>query len=113
VIKQKKITLENPSKEESSKNHKMVKRSASKIGEHQAKKKRSVSKHYCSEHGRNPTHSTADCWTIKNRAKSQLPIQKNKKSFSNQNLRNEINLLSKQLSKKKILEMYASVIRRE
>jgi len=72
-----------------------------------------VRKHYCTEHGQNPTHSTADCWTLKNRTKSQLPIQKEKKSFSNRNLRNEINLLSKQSSKKKILEMYASVIRRE
>jgi hypothetical protein len=47
------------------------------------------------------------------RAKPQLSIQKEKKSFTNQNLRNEINLLSKQSSKKKILEMYSSVIRRE
>jgi hypothetical protein len=36
-----------------------------------------------------------------------------KRSFSNQNLRKEINLLAKTSSKKKILEMYASVIKRE
>jgi hypothetical protein len=99
-----------PSKEERSQNHKMVKRVASRNGAPPAKKQKSVSKHYCNEHGPNPTHSTADCWTIKNRAKPQLPIQKKKKSFSNRNLRNQINLLSKQYSKKKILEMYASVI---
>jgi hypothetical protein len=72
-----------------------------------------VSKHYCTEHGQNPTHSTADCWKIKNRVKPQLPIQKEKKRFLNQNLRNEINFFSKQSSKKKISEMYASVIKRE
>ena len=113
AIERSEIALEKPSKEESSKNHKMVKRAASRNGSPPAKKQKSVSKHYCTEHGQNPTHSTADCWTLKNRAKPQLPIQKEKKSFSNKNLRNEINLLSKQSSKKKILEMYASVIRRE
>jgi hypothetical protein len=35
------------------------------------------------------------------------------KSFSNQNLRREINLLAKTSFKKKILEMYDSVIKRE
>ena len=113
AIEQSEISLEKPSKEESSQNHKMVKRAASRIGAPPAKKQKSVSEHYCTEHGQNPTHSTADCWTIKNRAKPQLPIQKEKKSFLNLNLRNEINLLSKQSSKKKVLEMYASVIRRE
>lgn len=113
AIERSEIALEKPSKEESSQNHKMVKRVASKIGAPPAKKQKSVSKHYCTEHGQNPTHSTADCWTLKNRAKAKLPIQKEKKVFSNRNLRNEINLLSKQSSKKKILEMYASVIRRE
>jgi hypothetical protein len=72
-----------------------------------------VSKHYFTEHGQSPTHSTADCWTIKNRTKTKLPILKEKKSSSNQNLRNDINLPSNQSSKKKILEMLASVIRRE
>jgi hypothetical protein len=100
AIERSKISLEKASKEESSHNHKMVKRAATKSGAPPAKKQKSVSKHYCTEHGQNPTHSTSDCWTIKNRGKTQLPIQKEKKSFSNQNLRNEINLLSKQSSKK-------------
>jgi hypothetical protein len=90
-----------------------VKMVASRNGAPPAKKQKSVSKQYCTEHGKNRTHSTADLWTLKNRAKPQLPIQKEKKSFLNPNLSNEINLLSKQSSKKKILEMYASVIRRE
>jgi len=113
AIERSEISLEKPSKEESSQKHKMVKRAAAKFGAPPAKKQKSVSKHYCTEHGQNPTHSTADCWTLKNRAKAQVPSQKEKKSFSSQKLRNEINLLSKQSSKKKILEMYASVIRRE
>jgi hypothetical protein len=113
AIERSEIALEKPSKEESSKNYKMVKRVASRNGAPPAKKQKSVSKYYSTEHGQNTTHSTADCWTLKNRAKPQLSIQKEKKSFSNRNLRNEINLLSKQSSKKKILEMYASVIRRE
>jgi hypothetical protein len=78
-----------------------------------AKEQKSVRTHYCTKHGKNPTHSTEDFWTIKNKGKHQLPIQKEKKSFLNQNLRNEIIFLSNQCSKKKILEMYASVIRRE
>ncbi len=41
------------------------------------------------------------------------PPKANKRSFSNQNLRKEINLLAKTSSKKKILEMYASVIKRD
>jgi hypothetical protein len=73
--------------------------------------------YHCTEHGHNSTHSTADCWTLKNRAKSanqvQMDKKTDKKSSSNQNLRNEVNLLAKNSSKKKILEMYASVIQRE
>jgi hypothetical protein len=72
---------------------------------------------HCTEHGHNSTHSTADCWTLKNRAKSANQVQMDKKtdekSFSNKNLLNVINLFAKNLSKKKILEMYASVIQRE
>jgi hypothetical protein len=113
AIERSEIALEKPSKEESSQNHKMVKRVASRNVALPAKKQKSVSKYYCTEHGQNPTHSTADSWTLKNRAKPQLPIQKEKKSSLNRNLRNKINLLSKKSSKKKILEMYASVIRRE
>ena len=72
-----------------------------------------MSKHYCSEHGHNPTNSTADCWPLQNRAKTTNHVQKDKRNFSNKNLRNEINLLSKTSSKKKTLDMYASVIKQE
>jgi hypothetical protein len=49
AIERRKISLEKPSKEESSKNHKMVKRIDSKISAPPAKKQISVSKHYCTE----------------------------------------------------------------
>ena len=113
AIERSEISLDKPTEEESNQNHKFVKRSAARNSAETNKKQKSVSKHYCSEHGHNPTHSTADCWTIQNRSKTTNHVQKAKRNFSNKNLRNEINLLSKSSSKKKILDMYASVIKRE
>jgi hypothetical protein len=110
------IAVERPSREESSQSHRNIKRSASKNSTEpqKQKKQKSDGKHYCSEHGYNPTHSTADCYTIKNRAKARNHAPwAYKRSFSNQNLRKEINLLARTSSKKKILEMYASVIKKE
>jgi hypothetical protein len=99
---------------ESSQSRLNIKWSAGKNSTEPQKKQHSDGKHYCSEHGYNPTHSTADCYTINNRAKATNHAPKaDKHSFSNQNLRKEINLLAKTSSKKKILEMYASVIKRE
>jgi predicted carbohydrate-binding protein with CBM5 and CBM33 domain len=50
---------------------------------------------------------------MKNRAKATNHAPKaDKCSFYNQNLRKDINLLAKTSSKKKILEMYASVIKK-
>jgi hypothetical protein len=109
-----KIAVERPSMEQSSQSHRNMKRSADKNSTEPTKKQKSDGKHYCSEHGYNPTHTTADCYTIKNRAKATNHAPKaNKRSYSNQNLRKEINLLAKTSSKKKILEMYASVVKRE
>jgi hypothetical protein len=66
---------------------------------------------YCTEHGKNPTHNTESCYTIKSRARKatdSTPLTK--KSF-----RREINLLSKRKPKEKakILEMYAAVLQQE
>jgi hypothetical protein len=104
------------SKEDTSHSNKKAKnyaRSSSKPGEKQ--KQSSVAKHFCTEHGHNPTHSTADCWTLKNRSSksSGFVPTKNKHSFSNKNLRKEINLLAKQSSKRKVLDMYATFIKKE
>ncbi len=67
---------------------------------------------YCTEHGKNPTHNTESCFTIKGRAhrKATDSTPLTKKSF-----RREINLLSKRKPKEKakILEMYAAVLSKE
>jgi hypothetical protein len=102
------IAVERPSREENSQSHRNIKRSAAKNSTEPQKqiKQHSDGKHYCSEHGYNPTHSTADCYTIKNRAKATNHAPRaDKRSFSNQNVRKEINLLAKTSSKKKILEV--------
>jgi hypothetical protein len=114
VIEQSKIAVERPSMEESSKNLRNVNRSAAKNSPEPHKKQKSDGKHYCSEHGYNPTHATADCYKIKNRTKATNHAPKaDRRSYSNQNLRKEINLLAKASFKKKILEMYASVVKSE
>ena len=116
AIERNELVLEtSKSKEETIHSNKTVKRisaiASNKPGEKQ--KHSSSKKHYCSEHGQNPNHSTADCWTLQNRAKPSGQVSKDKRTFSNKHLRNEINLLAKQSSKKKVLDMYASVIKRE
>jgi hypothetical protein len=114
AIEQSEIAVERLSREESSQSNRNIKRSAAKNSNEPLKKQKNDGKHYCSELGYNPTHSTADCYTIKNRAKAMNHTPKaDKRRFSNQNLRKEINLLAKSSSKKKILEMYSSVIKRE
>jgi hypothetical protein len=66
---------------------------------------------YCSEHGKNPTHATGDCFTLKNREKSGS--QGGNRTFSNKSFRKEVNFLAKKSSKKKVLDMYAAAIKRE
>jgi len=115
AIERNELVLETKSKEETSHSNKATKRSSAKASNKPGEKQQQSrnTKHYCSEHGHNPTHSTADCWTLKNRAKPSGQVSKDKRTFSNKNLRKEINLLSKQSSKRKVLDMYASVIKRE
>jgi hypothetical protein len=52
AIERIKISLKNASKEENSQNQKMVKTVASRIAALPAKNKKSVSKRYCTEHGK-------------------------------------------------------------
>ena len=115
AIERNELVLETKSKEETSHSNKATKRSSAKASNKPGEKKQQSrnTKHYCSEHGQNPTHSTADCWTLKNCAKPSGQVFKDKRTFSNKNLRKEINLLSKKSSKRKVLDMYASVIKRE
>lgn len=72
---------------------------------------------FCKLHGNNPSHDTDKCFVLKKRAKAAsntavLP-KKNTGTFSNKAFRKEINMLSKKSSKKKVLDLYASVIQRE
>jgi hypothetical protein len=70
-----------------------------------------ATKYYCSEHGKNHTHSTVDCHTLKNRTSrgDRTTGSGNKKSF-----RNEINaILSRDKPRKKVLEMFATFVEQE
>ena len=71
-------------------------------------------KFYCTEHGHNSTHSTGDCFTIKNREKKANKTKNGEKNtFSNKAFRKEINLLARKSSKKKVLDLYATAIKKE
>ena len=66
-----------------------------------------VNKYYCTEHGQNSTHSTADCFTLKNHEKKTNKNGKTTKNrtFSNKAFRKEINMLAHKSSKKKVLDL--------
>ena len=72
-------------------------------------------KYYCSEHGHNRTHATDKCWTLLNRAKKANGETRavTNHSFSNKVFRKEINFLAKKSSKSKVLDLYATAIKRE
>jgi hypothetical protein len=68
---------------------------------------------YFSEHGKNSIHTTTGCFTLKKRAKLAAESSSAPKTFSNDKFREDINLMSKGKSKKKILDLYAAVIKKE
>jgi hypothetical protein len=73
--------------------------------------KSSKTEYFCTEHGVNKTHGTAECFTIKNRKdKQQSDKQKNNRSFSTDKFRKEINMFSKGKNKKEVLNLYAAEI---
>jgi hypothetical protein len=82
------------------------------IGHQKSDKRKSTNMFYCSEHGNNMTHATADCYTLKNRNKASAPSSE-PRTFSNKAFCKEINHLPKNSSKKKVLEKYSTVLRRE
>jgi hypothetical protein len=63
---------------------------------------------FCTEHGKNYTHSTAECRVLLKKKKTL-----DKKVFSNKNFQKEINLLAKSSSKTKVLDLYSAAITRE
>ena len=73
-------------------------------------------KFFCTEHGHNSTHSTSNCYTLKNHENNKSNgsgAGKPTKSFSNKAFRKEINLLARTSSKKKVLDLYATAIEKE
>ena len=75
-------------------------------------------KFFCTEHGYNTSHSTSDCWTLKNRASKgngsgSTTTTPPTRSFSNKAFRKEVNLLARSSSKKKVLDLYATAVQRE
>ena len=75
--------------------------------------------YYCSEHGRNTTHQTAQCWTLQNRAKNSSKSKDgtNSKgpSFSRRTFRKEVNAIAraKGAPKRKVLDLYVAAIKAE
>jgi Tfp pilus assembly protein PilE len=98
--------------------HKETKTQSEKSQNSTGKRESGTNNKYCSEHGKNSTHNTSDCFTIKNRKDNrQNGNEKNGKtvcrSFSNRNFRKELNAMAKKSSRKEVLDLYASAIARE
>ena len=66
--------------------------------------------YFCTEHGKNPTHNSDSCYTLKNRAaKLDKGPKSHKNNLSVRSFRKEINTLEKR-DKRKILDAYAGFI---
>jgi len=81
-------------------------------------------KYYCTEHGWNNTHGTAQCWQINgkpaaNGSTSKSPSSSSTsaygKQFSRKTFRKEVNLMAKAKgsNKKRVLELFASAVAAE
>jgi len=70
--------------------------------------KDSAKSFYCTEHGKNATHNTDNCYTLKNKKASG-----DKKTFSNKNFRKEINMLLHKKLCDKVLDQYLAVINKK
>ena len=83
-----------------------------KFAKSDSKKESSTATYVCTVHGTNRTHSTENCFTLKNK---QANTQKHsgKRTFTPKGLRHEINLLCKDVPKDKVLEQYMAVIQKE
>jgi hypothetical protein len=72
-----------------------------------------TAKFYCTEHGQNRTHSTDKCYTLKNRADKTQKTSSSGLHLTKKTFRKEINFLAQKRPKKKILDMFSSVIKHE
>ena len=72
---------------------------------------------FCKECGRNASHSTVDCFKLKNRAKSgDSSVGDGKahaKPFSKRTFRKEANAIARKAAKAKALDVYAAAIKRQ
>jgi hypothetical protein len=80
------------SSEKNGKKHKKKRKNENGSTEHPKGDRSNNTSFYCSEHGENPTHVTADCFTINNRNKSGS--QGANHSFSKKSFRKEVNFLA-------------------
>jgi Tfp pilus assembly protein PilE len=88
--------------------HKEKKSKSKKSQNSTGKRESGTNNKYCLEHGKNSTHNTRDCFTLKNRKDNrQKGNKKNGKtvgrSFSDHNFRKELNVMAKKSSKKEVL----------
>ena len=79
---------------------------------------KSGTEYFCTEHGKNPTHATADCYTIKNRIKvadgdNTTGSNTTNCSFSAKKFRKEVHAMAHGKDKRKVLELYSAEIKRE
>ncbi len=83
-----------------------------KFAKSDSKKESSTATYVCTVHGNNKTHSTENCFTLKNK---QANTQKysGKRTFTPKWLRQEIYILCQDVSKDKVLEQYMAVIQQE
>ena len=78
-------------------------------------------KHFCTLHGWNRTHVTANCYSLNKKKSSSggnntgndSAAKSEPKKFSNTKFRKELNLLSKFTSRQELLEQYAAAIAKE
>ena len=68
---------------------------------------------FCTHHGADKGHNTADCFTLKNRDKQKAKPGPKKSQFSDKKFRKEINVMSKGKNRIKVLDQYAAVLNRE
>jgi len=73
--------------------------------------------HFCKECGRNATHSTVDCFILKNRAKRAEggagDGKAHAKPFTKRTFRKEVNSMARMAGDKKMLSVYKSALKRE
>ena len=77
----------------------------------------STDSYLCKECGHNPTHSTVNCYILKNRAKQEQGAngegKAQAKPYSKRTFCKEVNTMARKAAKNGSLEMYATALKRE